>query len=72
MREYSKEKRFQLEKLNKVEARKVLARLRQDQLDAALAGRMDESAFFAGEARAFRLEIAEAGGSNCKCASRDR
>jgi hypothetical protein len=37
----------------------LLAQLRQDQLDAALAGRIAESAFFAAEARALREELAQ-------------
>ena len=44
---------------------KLLARLRQDQLEAALAGRIAESAFFAAEARALRNELAQ---ENALCA----
>jgi hypothetical protein len=43
----------------------LLAQLRQDQLEAALAGRMAESAFFAAEAQALRDEIAQ---DNALCA----
>jgi hypothetical protein len=38
---------------------RLLAQLRQDQLEAALAGRMAESAFFAAEAQALRCEFAQ-------------
>jgi hypothetical protein len=37
----------------------LLAQLRQDQLEAALAGRIAESAFFAAEAQALRDEFAQ-------------
>lgn len=58
-----------IENLDICESRKLLARLRQDQLEAALAGRMDESAFYAGEARALREELEESAGieSDCAC-----
>ena len=38
----------------------LLAQLRQDQLEAALVGRMAESAFYAAEAKALRVEYAQA------------
>ena len=60
MREYLKHNPVDRDNLDKAEARRLLARLRQDQLEAALAGRIDESAFFAGEARALRAEIEQA------------
>jgi hypothetical protein len=41
------------------EARQWLERLRQDQLEAALAGRIAESAFYAVEVQLLRQEIAE-------------
>jgi hypothetical protein len=37
----------------------LLDRLRQDQLEAALVGRLAESAFYANEARALRQEFEE-------------
>lgn len=37
----------------------LLAQLRQDQLDAALAGHIAEAAFYAAEAQALREEFAE-------------
>lgn len=44
---------------NKLDFERLLAQLRQDQLDAALAGRMAESAFYAVEAQALREESAQ-------------
>lgn len=43
---------------NALDFERLLAQLRQDQLDAALAGRMAESAFFAAEAQVLRDEFA--------------
>jgi hypothetical protein len=43
----------------------LLAQLRQDQLEAAIAGRMAESAFYAAEAQALRDEFAH---QNALCA----
>jgi hypothetical protein len=43
----------------RAEARQWLERLRQDQLEAALAGRIAESAFYAIEVQLLRQEIAE-------------
>lgn len=43
------------------ETLKLLARLRQDQLEAALAGRVAESAFYATEANVLREQLAKQG-----------
>jgi hypothetical protein len=43
----------------RAEARQWLERLRQDQLEAALAGRIAESAFYAVEVQLLRQELAE-------------
>jgi hypothetical protein len=43
----------------RAEARQWLERLRQDQLEAALAGRIAESAFYAIEVQLLRQELAE-------------
>jgi hypothetical protein len=45
--------------LARAEARQWLERLRQDQLEAALAGRIAESAFYAVEVQLLRQELAE-------------
>lgn len=45
--------------LARAEARQWLERLRQDQLEAALAGRIAESAFYAIEVQLLRQELAE-------------
>jgi hypothetical protein len=44
---------------DKLDFERLLAQLRQDQLDAALAGRIAESAFYAAEAQALRDEFAQ-------------
>jgi hypothetical protein len=46
---------------DKLDFERLLAQLRQDQLDAALAGRITESAFYAAEAQALRDEFAQEG-----------